>query len=128
MNDSTNIKRAMTIIRRIARIWSIVILALFLVLIIGHSLNPEEPSPTPIEWVGMAFFPIGVVIGLILAWKWEGLGGIITIVCVLVFYVWVQIVKGRSGGPVPALVGVPSVLFLIYWLRSRSQMKAEGTG
>jgi len=76
----------------------------------------------------MAFFPIGVVIGLILAWKWEGLGGIITIVCVLVFYVWVQIVKGRSGGPVPALVGVPGGLFLIYWLRSRNQMKAEGRG
>jgi len=115
----------MTIIRRIARIWSIVILALFLVLIIGHSLNPEEPSPTPIEWLGMAFFPIGVTVGLVLAWKWEGLGGIITIVGVVAFYAWAQIAKGRSGGPVPALVAVPGVLFLIYWLRLHRQMMTK---
>ena len=108
-----NKKSAVTIIRRIARIWSIVIVVFFLVFIIAHAVNPEEPSPTPIEWVGMAFFPIGVIVGLILAWQWEELGGIITIVSVLTFHAWVLIVRGRSGGPVPALSAVPGVLFLI---------------
>ena len=98
----------------------------FLIIVIGHQLgHTDEPLPTPIEWLGMAFFPIGVVIGLILAWKWAGLGAIITIVSVVAFYVWVQIVKERSGGPVPALTTVPGILFLIYWLRSRNQMEAR---
>ena len=41
----------------------------------------------PIERLGVLFFPVGISVGMILAWWREGLGGSITVGSLLAFYV-----------------------------------------
>ncbi len=82
-----NKKRIATIIRLIARIWGSLIL-LFLLLFLGAHVfqalcGPEGAGDGGFNSTGEMlsfyfFFPVGTMIGLALAWKWEGLGGLIT--------------------------------------------------
>jgi len=59
---------------------------------------------------------------LVIAWKWEGLGGFITMVCLiafhviglnLIFYAWID---GLAA---------PGLLFLISWVLSIRQKKSK---
>jgi hypothetical protein len=75
-NTGHGADRATKWIRWIARIWSIVIIGITLVMIIAHAIMPE-PNATdypPIE----NLLPLAMclsVAGLGLAWRWEGLVG-----------------------------------------------------
>lgn len=42
--------------------------------------------PTPFEWLMLAFFPVGVAVGMVLAWHREVLGGAMTFVGLAGFY------------------------------------------
>ncbi len=113
-----------TIIRKIARAWSILSIVIVLMTVIGHILSPEEVLPTPGEWVGILFFPFGVLLGLILSWKWEGLGAMITIGSLIGIYITILIIRGNlPRGPFFVLFAAPGFFFLISWLLSRNQMK-----
>jgi hypothetical protein len=67
------------------------------------------------EVVGHACF-LAVLVGLILAWRWEGLGGGLTVAGTAAFYVtWWS--HGKSPrGPFLLLVAAPGFLFCLYWL------------
>jgi hypothetical protein len=70
------------IIRWTARIWSIASVGVLLGFVIGEGRNPT----TGRERVGLLFFPLGISVGMILAWLKEGIGGIITTGSRLIFY------------------------------------------
>jgi hypothetical protein len=110
-------------IRRIAQVWSIVAIGFVLLILVGEDFYPSTPArPTPAEWVGLFFFPFGVCVGMILAWRRELLGGGITIASLLAFYAWHYVVRGQlPGGPYFALVAAPGLLFLMLGLLSRSR-------
>ena len=55
-------------LRWTARAWSVVSVALVLAFIIGEGFNPSGYS----EWLGVLLFPIGISVGMILAW-WTSL-------------------------------------------------------
>jgi hypothetical protein len=38
------------------------------------------------EWILVIFFPIGVITGMAVAWRRDGLGGAITVVSLIAFY------------------------------------------
>jgi hypothetical protein len=116
-------KRIATIIRWIARIWGSVSLA-FLVFMVGAEIigtftggdNPNGGFKSTSEMVSFLFFPVCTIIGLGLAWKWEGLGGLITIGGIIGFHIirpdlildlWID---GLAA---------PGLLFLIYWILSK---------
>ena len=44
-------------------------------------------SPTKFEWLLISLFPGGTALGLLLAWRWEGLGGILSLLCTATFLV-----------------------------------------
>jgi hypothetical protein len=112
------------IFRRIARVWSLLSIAFVLMTFIGELFDPSGPAPTSVEWVGLAFFPIGVVIGLILAWRWEGIGGATAVLSLLAFYIWDLIRSGDlPGGPFFFLVAAPGFLFLANWYSSRDHLR-----
>jgi CHASE2 domain-containing sensor protein len=56
---------------------------LVLAFIVGEGFNPSGPN----EWLGVLLFPVGISVGMILAWWKEGLGGSITVGSLLAFYV-----------------------------------------
>lgn len=76
-------RRWVLALRWAARVWSVASVALVLAFIVGEGFNPSGRN----EWLGVLFFPVGISVGMILAWWKEGLGGSITVGSLLAFYV-----------------------------------------
>jgi hypothetical protein len=90
-------------------------LALFL---FGEPFNPARITLR--EWVGLAFFPAGVAIGMIIAWWKEGLGAAISLASLLGFYaIFGWLLGSRVNGPWFIVFVSPAFLFLIAWLLAR---------
>ena len=85
METQTVKQRSSTdVIRWIARVWSVTSIALFILFVVGEGDNPASIT----EWIGFLFFPVGICVGLIIAWWKEGIGGGLTVASLLVFYVF----------------------------------------
>ncbi len=105
------------IIRWTARIWSILIILLHLVIFFGYIFYPETDGETwrTIEIIAAIFYPVGVLIGMIIAWKKELLGGIISLVGYLIFTILILIPRGAIVRmfPMVLIVNGPGILFFI---------------
>jgi hypothetical protein len=102
-------------LRWTARIWSILSILFIMAFAIGEGLLFQETAPFRLsELVGLLFFPVGILIGMLLGWWREGLGGIVTMVSLVVFYGISFFTNGRfPSGPYFALVAAPGLLFAI---------------
>lgn len=105
-------------LRLVARAASIVCLAIIFLFFVGEGMNFSQIAFK--EWIGLLFFPVGVFVGLVLAWREEGLGGAISVVSIPAFYLiygWLLNGNIKQGWAfLPFLV--PGVLFLLYWILS----------
>jgi hypothetical protein len=77
--------------------------------------------PTATEIVALGFFPVGVVIGFVVAWWREGLGGAITMVSLALFYLWMWFNARPLHGPYFFLFSAPGLLFLASWCLACTQ-------
>lgn len=103
----------------VARIGSVVSLTLLVALFIGEGLHPSQIART--EWVGLLFFPIGVMVGMVVAWRKEGLGGSITVASLVAFYViYGYFFRNHIGGWAFVTFALPGFLFLLHWLVLRT--------
>jgi hypothetical protein len=130
MNDLKKKNRTVTIIRLIARILSIISIAFILIMVVPHLFFPQQSKPPTFgEIVGLFFFPFGVFIGLIVAWKSEGPGGMIAIGSVICFHVTMLITGGSLDlNPFIEGLAVPGLLFLIWWFLSRGRLETKEAG
>jgi hypothetical protein len=108
--------RWMLALRWTARVWSAASVAMVLGFIVGEGFNPSGLN----EWLGVLCFPIGISIGMILAWWKEALGGSITVGSLLAFYV----VHFVTAGTLPRgwawlMFAAPGFLFLLSSLVTR---------
>ena len=130
MNDSRAKPPIMVLtIRWIARVWSIASIGLVLLIAVGELIYPHAPAPAAFrDLVGLFFFPFGTCVGMILAWRWEGLGGGITVGSLLAFYAALRVMDGRfPRGPWFALIAAPGILFLLSWAITLARAKQSGT-
>jgi len=104
----------LTILRWIARIWSILIFIVVLLVIIIPDPNVVKPVPLT-DWVELGFYGLATL-GLLLAWRWEGLGGGVTILGILGHTIVFRIFRGVWFVQVLPIIifGVPAILFLVY--------------
>jgi hypothetical protein len=141
INDGRD--RVTTWLRWIARIWGTVIIAIALLVLIGHAwswLTTGEADPyavedyPPIENVP-PLFALFSAIGLAVAWFREGIGGAITLVfslaalpVLLVYWPIAQDFPRFLVAPygVWMCITLPGVLFLVCWWRSRNRVIAHG--
>lgn len=130
-----NKKRIATIVRLVARMWGSIFLV-FLLFMVGAHVNgalfgPEEASGPGFKSVSemlqfFFFFPVGTMVGLALAWKWEGLGGLITAGGFIVSFI---LRPDLIINPYMLGMGVCGLLFLAYWALTRSpQLETRETG
>jgi hypothetical protein len=106
----------------VARIGSIASLALLVALFIGEGLHPSQVARR--EWVGLLFFPVGVIVGMIVAWWKEGLGAAITLSSVLAFcLIYGYLFRNHIGGWAFVTFASPGFLFLLHWLLLRTGEK-----
>ena len=105
----------LALIELLARISSIASITLLILLFWGDALHPSEISSN--EWAGLLFFPIGITIGMIVAWWKEGLGAAVTLLSLLAFYfVYGYLLRNHTGGWAFIAFASPSFLFLLHWL------------
>jgi len=135
-NDSRN--RVTKWIRWIARIWSFPIIVYALLMFVGYAWNwvtigvadPHVVEDLPFIEALPPIFMFLSVLGLGIAWHWERMGGTIAIVFELVVLSLLLFDRPisddfpRSAAPylMSMIVGIPGILFLVCWWRSR-----EGT-
>lgn len=103
-------KRTISLIRWIARIVGLLYIAFFLLMLIGEGMSPAKL--TFHEGLGFVFIFIYFV-GLILAWKWEGVGGWIAIGGTIGWAVAIE-----EYSLLTVIMAAPAILFLICWLLS----------
>lgn len=107
-------------IELLARIGSIASITLLLMLFAGEGLHPSEVAPR--QWAGLVFFPLGVIIGMIVAWWKEGLGAAITLGSLLAFYfVYGYLMRYHLAGWAFIVFASPGFLFLLHWLLSGAE-------
>jgi hypothetical protein len=128
--------RATIRIRWTARIWGALLIAVTLIILIGYAstwvrTGTADPHAVedypPIENVPPLLTVLSVL-GLGLAWRWEGLGGVIAVVCSLamlpILLVHWPLAEGFPRFLVAPygtwlIVLIPGVLFLLCWRRSK---------
>ncbi len=127
--------RATTRMRRIARVWSIPIIAYVLLMLIGYAWNwvtlgASDPYAVggypPAEALPPIFMSLSIL-GLGLARRWELAGGAIAVAfllaTILLLIIRIPITRDFPRSAIPyvlsAIVATPGVLFLICGWRSR---------
>jgi len=104
--------------RWVARVASVASAAVLILFLLG------DFGPTAIDardWVGLLFFPLGVILGLAIAWRYEALGALVAIGSLTAFYlVYGALIGGDlPNGPWFIIFTAPAALFLISWFLSR---------
>jgi hypothetical protein len=108
-----------------ARILSLLAVGVVLLFAIGEGLNLSRFTAT--ELVLFAFFPVGVCLGMVLAWRWEGLGGGITLASFAAFYLVHRLTSsGFPRGFAFLALAAPGFLFPLCSLWARSTTKQHG--
>lgn len=117
MFDQRNYEsNGMFYLRWAARILSLATISVLFFFFIGEGFDVNRVGLN--ELIGLLFFPLGLVVGLLISWKNEGLGAVISVVSLFAFYfVYGLILNGRIWqGWAFLIFAVPGFLFLIYWL------------
>ena len=109
-------RAAVVALRWVARIWSIASVGLLCTFLVGEGLPPLT--------VMAMLFPFGVMLGLVLAWWFERVGGLVAAASILLFYSLHYLNHGRfPGGYAFMLVSAPSVIFICCGLLSARERK-----
>ncbi len=117
---STNL--LLPLIRWAARISSIIFIGVFILMFMGEGFVPAKITPR--EWVSLFFFPFGLIVGMILAWWKEGLGGAITLGSLFGFVLFGDLSQGAC---LPGLLcASPGFLFLLCWFLSKTAKMPAG--
>lgn len=116
-----------SIIRWAARITGTLMVIFVLIFAVGNFIEGlDKPKPDYNTYTIVIFIIWGTgLAGLILAlWK-EGLGGIISLLCFIVFNILtaVNTTPGSSYTYVLLLFMIPSILYLVYWLLEKNSSR-----
>ena len=110
-NVTMTTKLFATILRWTARILGTVLVGLTLLIAIGEGM--PNPFTQPFV-IGIGFLALALVLlGILLAWRWEFLGGIMSLVGWVLFFLAERVSLRQSV--FIALLGIPSLLFLGSW-------------
>jgi len=115
--------KTIQIIRWIARISAAIAAGLILLLFVGEviadGIGPLSRLSPREALMMVAFF--AVWLGLILGWRWELLGGSLTVMGLIAFYLLDFLFSGTfPRGPYFLLLASPSILFLYAGWREKS--------
>jgi len=109
------------VVRWIARIWSGLMAIAALLMAVVPDPYTIRPIPTS-DWIELGFYWLAIV-GVLVAWRWELLGGIACLAGLIGHTVAFRIASGSWHVQVlPIIVfGVPALVFLACWALSCRQ-------
>lgn len=99
-----------------ARIAGLLLALLFLAFVIGESLPRQWTLQLALQFLCL----FSIAAGLLLAWKWEGLGGLLTIAAfVLLCLTYGSFVSFAKWSPFTAIPAIVGLMHVLCWLRLR---------
>jgi hypothetical protein len=116
-NADTIVPNTTLAIRWIARIGG----AILIIFVVGAVMSEDKVlklSGLKTGELVMTLSLLFAVLGLLIGWFWEGLGGLLTIAGLITF----SIVNYYSGGDFAWeiwILSIPAILFIFYWWRTR---------
>jgi hypothetical protein len=104
--------------RIIGTLFVIIYLAFFIPDAVQKGRNAVASDRIP-----MTIFLFLSFVGLIMAWKWEGTGGILALGSIIVFTIlgFQSEIKPGATILICAMYALPAFLFLLYWWQTRRQ-------
>lgn len=107
------------VLRWTARILSLATVLLLILFYLGEGLNFGNIELR--EYIGLLFFPVGLVVGFAVGWHKELLGGIISSTSIAGFYLIYGVLLNGSimQGSAFLVFAIPGFLFLLYGLVAR---------
>jgi HSP20 family molecular chaperone IbpA len=126
VNKRVDLGVPLAVIELLARLGSVASITLLILIFMNEAFEPSEISRN--EWIGLVFFPIGVVIGMVIAWWKEGVGSVVTVASLVGFYlVYGYVLRNHIGGLAFVAFASPAFLFLAHWLLSgKEERHAHG--
>ena len=113
------------LIRWAARGTGLLLFGLVVALAIGYGGPPNvfrQPRPVQVEFAALGLMLLGLVVG----WVREGLGGLLVLLGLAAFNAVELAVNGRPAGGAFPLFAVPGALFLLSALLARKGQAAAG--
>lgn len=115
----------MAVVELLARLGSVISITLLFLFFQAEAFHPSEIAPR--EWIGLIFFPIGIIVGLAIAWWKEGLGVSITMGSLLAFYlVYGYLLQSHVAGWAFIVFASPAFLFFFHWVLRHSSHEPVG--
>lgn len=112
-NNHSDIGLPLAVIELFARVGSIASITLLVMIFFGEGSRSDISRN---EWIGLTFFPLGVVIGMIISWWKEGVGSVLTVASLIGFYlVYGYLLENHIGGWWFIVFASPGFLFLAHW-------------
>jgi hypothetical protein len=106
---------ALTFLKWAARVLSVLSVGVILLFFVGEGFDPS--GVTLRVWVALLLFPVMVVAGMLIAWRREGLGGVVSIAGLAAFYLYSAVLNGGTPRGLAFLIlSAPGFLFLLYAL------------
>jgi hypothetical protein len=113
------------VIRRAVKIVIGIFIGLTVLMLPAYRMEDGSLLPEGNNAIPFLFSPIGYTLGLIVALKWEGLGGLINVACVIGWQIALHAVKSDSGtGFVFYLTAIPGLVFIALWY-AEQKLKRE---
>ncbi len=105
----------MDVLRWNARLFGLLIVGLSLTLMVG--INPAELSSTG---QALAAAWLAALLGMVGLWRWEGIGGLLSVGGLLAFYgIDFAATGSLIGGPILPVCFLPGVSAIICWAYDR---------
>lgn len=101
-------------LRWVARALSIVTIGFILLFVVGE--GGGWASVRGQDLIGLVFFPVGLLLGLVLGWRREMSGGVIAVGSIVLFYLVYGLAINRNvfQGWAFLVLSIPGWLFLLY--------------
>lgn len=101
---------AMRWLARAAALLSLTVLTLFL----AGATQAGNQAPGGLELIGLAFFPVAVMLGLLIGLVHPTVGGIVALGGTICFYIWHWLAAGElPSGPFFWLFTSPALLYVL---------------
>lgn len=126
-NTASTTTRLVITIRWMARIIGTLAVAVFLVFFVADCVNKGRIAIGS-DRVLMTAFQLLAFIGLSIAWKWEGIGGATALGGLIGFNIFAPASAAKAGiFVITGLYGLPALLFLFCWFRTRTRIHPKAT-
>ncbi len=107
-----------------AKILSLTSLGIISIFVVGNFFSPQQQLPNLSEFLQMLLFPVGLIVGFLISWKYELLGFIISTSSMITFYLAEYLLKGViMAGITFILLYSPAILFLISYILKQRKNK-----